>query len=83
MTIPELTWVNMIIGKVKNALTGTYHAIRGKHLPRTLAEFRYRLRRRFKLEERIPPLGYAAVRTPPMPFRLLRPAENNAKHSPG
>ena len=27
--------------------------------------------RRFKLEEMIPRLGYAAVRTPPMPQRLL------------
>ena len=77
VTIPELTWVNTIIGKVKNALTGTYHAIRGKHLPRTLAEFSYRFSRRFKLEEMIPPLGYAAVRTPPMPFRLLRLAEGH------
>ena len=75
VTIPELSWVNTIIGNVKNALTGTYHAIRAKHLPRYLAEFSYRFNRRFKLEEMIPRLGYAAVRTPPMPFRLLRLAE--------
>ncbi|MBL3589412.1 MAG: IS1595 family transposase, partial [gamma proteobacterium endosymbiont of Lamellibrachia anaximandri] len=31
--------------------------------------------RRFKLEEMIPRLGYAAVRTPPMPQRLLSMAE--------
>jgi hypothetical protein len=77
VTIPELTWDNTIIGNAKNALTGTYHAIRAKHLPRTLAEFGYRLRPRFKLDEMIPPLGYAAVRTPPMPSRLLRPADGH------
>ncbi len=75
MKIPELSWVNTIIGNVKNALTGTYHAIRAKHLPRYLAEFSYRFNRRFWLEEMIPRLGYAAVRTPPMPYRLLRLAE--------
>jgi len=75
VTIPELSWVNTIIGNVKNALTGTYHAIRATHLPRYLAEFSYRFNRRFQLEEMIPRLGYAAVRTPPMPYRLLRLAE--------
>jgi hypothetical protein len=40
-----------------------------------LAEFCYRLNRRFKLEDMIPRLGYAAVRTPPMPQRLLSMAE--------
>lgn len=75
MKIPELSWVNTLIGNVKNALTGTYHAIRAKHLPRYLAEFSYRFNRRFKLEEMIPRLGCAAVRTPPMPYRLLRLAE--------
>ena len=75
--IPELSWVNTIIGNVKNALTGTYHAIRAKHLPRYLAEFSYRFNHRFKLEEMIPRLGCAAVRTPPMPYRLLRLAEGH------
>ncbi len=43
--------------------------------PRYLAEFCYRFNRRFKLEEMISRLGYAAVRTPPMPQRLLSMAE--------
>jgi predicted RNA-binding Zn-ribbon protein involved in translation (DUF1610 family) len=75
VTLDEFTWVNTMIGNVKNALTGTYHAINGKHLPRYLAEFCYRFNRRFKLEAMLPRLGYAAVRTPPMPFRFLRMAE--------
>ena len=75
VTLDDFTWVNTMIGNVKNALTGTYHAINGKHLPRYLAEFCYRFNRRFKLEDMLPRLGYAAVRTPPMPFRFLKMAE--------
>ena len=75
MTLNEFTWVNTMIGNVKNALRGTYHAINGKHLPRYLAEFCFRFNRRFKLEDMLPRLGYAAARTPPMPSRFLRMAE--------
>jgi len=75
VTLDDFTWVNTMIGNVKNSLAGTYHAINEKHLPRYLAEFCFRFNRRFKLEAMIPRLGYAAVRTPPMPFRFLRMAE--------
>jgi hypothetical protein len=46
-----------------------------KHLPRYLAEFCYRFNRRFYLRFILPRLGYVAVRTPPMPYRLLTLAE--------
>lgn len=42
VTKEEFTWVNTMIGNVKNAITGTYHAINPHHLPRYLAEFCYR-----------------------------------------
>ncbi len=71
----EFTWVNTLIGNVKNAITGTYHAINPKHLPRYLAEFCYRHNRRFQLEDMLPRFAYVAVRTPPMPGRLLKLAE--------
>ncbi len=35
-------WLNTVIGNVKNALHGTYHAISNRHAPRYLAEFCYR-----------------------------------------
>ncbi|MFC1348958.1 MAG: transposase [gamma proteobacterium symbiont of Phacoides pectinatus] len=73
----EFLWVNTMLGNVKNALYGTYHAIDTKHLPRYLAEFSYRFNRRFTLESMLPRLGFAAVRTPPMPFRLLSIAESH------
>src|SRR5512136_1795427 len=67
VTKEEFTWVNTMIGNVKKAINGTYHAINPKHLPRYLAEFCYRYNRRFQLEDMLPRLAYVAVRTPPMP----------------
>jgi hypothetical protein len=75
VTLEQFTWVNTMIGNVKKSIHGSYHAISETHLPRYLAEFCYRFNRRFRLEDMIPRLGYAAVRTPPMPERLLRVAE--------
>jgi len=54
---------------------GTCHSFRKKHIPRYLAEFQYRFNRRFDLPSMIPRLAYVAVRTPPMPLRLLTLAE--------
>ena len=71
VTLEAFTWVNTMIGNVKNAATGTYHAVSKKHLPRYLAEFSYRFNRRFDLGAMLPRLGYVAARTPPMPRRLL------------
>ena len=31
---PNFRWVNTILGSVKNAIHGTYHSLREKHLPR-------------------------------------------------
>ena len=76
VTKEEFTWVNTMIGNVKNAITGTYHAINPHHLPRYLAEFCYRFNRRFHLEDMLPRFAYVAARTPPMPNRLLKMAES-------
>ena len=54
------------------ALRGTYHAIRPKYAQRYLSEFEYRFNRRFDLPDIIPRLVYVALRTPPMPERLLK-----------
>jgi hypothetical protein len=72
---PAFKWVNTALGNIKAALTGTYRAINSKHVPRYLAEFEYRFNRRYDLAAMIPRLAWAAVRTPPMPYRLLKLAE--------
>jgi len=75
VTLEAFTWVNTMIGNVKNTLVGTYHSIDHKHLSRYLAKFCYRFNRRFELKDMLPRLGYVAARTPPMPMRLLKMAE--------
>jgi transposase-like protein len=75
VTREEFAWVNTMIGNVKNAIHGAYHAINPKHLPRYLAEFCYRFNRRFDLQAMMPRFLHAAARTPPLPGRLLKLAE--------
>jgi transposase-like protein len=72
---PAFKWVNTALGNIKAAITGTYRAINSKHVPRYLAEFEYRFNRRYDLAAMLPRLTWAAVRTPPMPYRLLKLAD--------
>jgi transposase-like protein len=71
-------WVNTILGNVKCALLGTYRAISDKHVPRYLSSFVYRFNRRFRLQDMFARFAYVALRTPPMPYRLLKLAESHA-----
>jgi hypothetical protein len=57
-------------------LRGTQHVIREQHAPRYLAEIEYRFNHRFDLPAMIERLTRVALRTPPMPYRLLKMAEN-------
>ena len=72
-----LKWVDTMLGNVKNAIHGTYHAIGHKHLPRYLAEFCWRFNRRFDLANLLARLAVVATQTPPMPYRLVRLAESH------
>ena len=60
-----------MLGNVKRALDGTYHAWGQKYAPRYLAEFSYRFNRRYQLADLVPRLAHVAVQTPPLPYRLL------------
>ncbi|MCK5776955.1 MAG: IS1595 family transposase [Bacteroidales bacterium] len=75
VTKEQFIWVNTMIGNVKNSITGTYHSINEKHLPRYLAEYCYRFNRRFNLKDMLPRFMYVALRTAPMPQRCLSMAE--------
>ena len=68
-------WLNTVMGNVKSAMHGTYHALSKKHLPRYLAEFCYRFNRRFQMDTMVDRLTYVALRTQPTPQRLLKLAE--------
>jgi len=76
--MPAFKWVNTALGNIKAAIVGTYRAVRQKHVPRYLAEFEYRFNRRYRLEEMIPRLAFVALRTAPMPYRLLKLADVHA-----
>ena len=74
--LPQFKCVNTVLGNIKSAINGTYRAVR-KHAGRTLAEFEYRFNRRYDLAAMIPRLAFAATRSPPMPYRLLKLAEDD------
>ena len=69
--------VNTALGNIKSALTGTFRRVSKKHAPRSLAEFAYRYNRRYDIASMIPRLGWVAARTLPMPYRLLKLAEDS------
>src|SRR5699024_9749973 len=61
---PEFQCVNIMLGNLKTAINGTYHAFKfGKYAPRYLADFQYRFNRRYDLRTMIPRLMRAAVTT--------------------
>jgi hypothetical protein len=69
----EFHWVNTLLGNLKTALSGTYHAIdHAKYADRYLAEFAYRFNRRVDLAAMVPRLLRAAVTTKPHPLSVLR-----------
>jgi ISXO2-like transposase domain len=79
---PGFKWVNTALGNIKAAIVGTYRATDQKHVPRYLAEFEYRFNRRYDLAAMMPRLLWATehareggVRTTPMPYWLLKPAD--------
>jgi hypothetical protein len=61
---------------IKSAIAATFRSGSKKHAPRRLAEFEYRFNRRYDLPAMMPRLGWVAARTPPMPYRLLKLAED-------
>lgn len=71
------SWVNTILGNLKNATNGTHHAFDfEKYTHRYLGEFRYRLNRRFDLANLLPRMIVAAVNTDKLSERWLRLAED-------
>jgi transposase-like protein len=68
--------VNTLIGNVKTALSGTYHAIKfAKYGYRYLAEAQFRFNRRYDMRAMLGSLLRALVATPKQPERGIRVAE--------
>ena len=70
-------WVNVVLGNLKRAISGTYHAVKqAKYARRYLAEAAYRFNRRFRLRETLSRLATAMMRCKPCPEPRLRFASN-------
>ncbi len=70
-------WVNVVLGNVKRALDGTYHAItQQRYARRYLGEAAYRFNRRFRLAKMLPRLLRAVAICKPCPEPFLRTATN-------
>ncbi len=74
--LPQFRAVNTLLGNLKTAINGTYHAFAfAKYAHRYLAEFQYRFNRRFNMKTILPRLLVALLNAPPSSERLLRTAE--------
>lgn len=75
--IPQLKAINTVLGNLKTAITGTYHAFKfAKYADRYLAEYQYRFNRRFDLSVLMQSLIRAAAACKPAPLPVLRMAED-------
>jgi len=74
--LPQFNAVNTLLGNLKTAMTGTYHAVRfAKYAHRYLAEVQYRFNRRYDLRSILGRLVRAAAATAPLPEIAIRGAE--------
>jgi transposase-like protein len=77
--MPCFAWINILLGNLKTALAGTYHAFDfDKYAGRYLAEYQYRFNRRHNLKALLPRLLRAAVCTGPRTEAWLRAAEHSS-----
>ena len=74
--LPQFKAINTLLGNLKTALSGTYHAFDFvKYAHRYLAEAQYRFNRRFNLSSILPRLLRAACLTTPRNAQFIRVAE--------
>jgi len=73
---PSFLAVNTVLGNLKTALAGTYHAFDfEKYAHRYLAQVQYLFNRRFDLRAILVRLARAACATSPHPLQVIRAAE--------
>ena len=74
--VPELRWINTVLGNLKTSLSGCYHAFDfQKYAARYLAAFSYRFNRRFDLRTLHQRLIITAASTSQHPMRVIRVAD--------
>jgi Zn ribbon nucleic-acid-binding protein len=74
--LPEFASVNILLGNLKTAITGTYHAFEfAKYAARYLAEFQFRFNHRYRMRAMLPRMLRAIVNALPLSTPLLRAPE--------
>jgi hypothetical protein len=74
---PDLRAVNVMLGNLKTAINGTYHAFKfAKYGARYLADFQFRFNRREDLRRMIGEMTLALARAPVTPLVALREPES-------
>ena len=75
---PSFLAVNTVLGNLKTALAGTYHAFGfEKYAHRYLAQVQYLFNRRFDLRSILTRLARAASQANPCPLLAVRAAESS------
>lgn len=70
--IEPFKWLNVLLGNLKTALSGTHHAFNfRKYARRYLAEVQYRFNRRLDMAAMVPRLAVAVTQTRPCPARRI------------
>ena len=64
-------WVNTILGNVKRAIDGTYHAIRRPYIDRYLVLFQFRFNHRFDLKAMMDKTIRLFIKTAPISTKML------------
>jgi hypothetical protein len=78
--MPCFKWINTVLGNLKTATSGTYHAFNFRKYGRLyLAEAQYRFNRRFDLSVILQRLVYAAVATGKRTEALLRSMDEDQR----
>ncbi|MDI6776898.1 MAG: transposase [Syntrophales bacterium] len=65
-------WVHVVIGNLKRFLLGTHHYVGKNHIDGYIAEYVYRLNRRFHEEDLFNHLFQACLLLPPKPKKSLK-----------
>lgn len=70
--IEPFKWLNVVLGNLKTALSGTHHAFKfAKYARRYLAEVQYRFNRRADMAAMVPRMAVAIAQTRPCPARRI------------
>jgi hypothetical protein len=78
---PRFKWVNVGLGNIKSAMTGTCRSCDPQHSARYLAAYEWRFNRRFDLAKNVDRLARVATRTKPKPYRSIAAVRPRAEMS--